>query len=162
MTPNRSQNRLLTMKMNLIRTNSLNTDFRELCLQLDRELEARYGNVQSEYDRYNVIEDNRTVIVGYIDGIPAGIGCFKVFSEDSVEIKRMFVKAEHRRKGLSTGILSALENWAREQGFNSAILETGKGQPEAINLYKKQGYKIIENYGQYIGNMNSLCMKKEL
>lgn len=148
--------------MNLIRTNSLNTDFRELTLQLDRELETRYGKIQSKYDKYNVIEDNKTVIIGHLNGIPVACGCFKVISEDTVEIKRMFVKAEHRRKGLSTRLLSALEGWAEELGFAIARLETGKGQPEAINLYIKQGYEITENYGPYIGNINSLCMKKAI
>ncbi len=150
------------MNMNIIRTNSTNTDFRELTLQLDMELEARYGKLQSKYDKHNVIEDNKTVIVGYLNEIPVACGCFKVISEDTVEIKRMFVKAGHRRKGLSTELLSALESWAEELGVTIARLETGKGQPEAINLYKRQGYEITENYGPYIGNKNSLCMKKKI
>jgi hypothetical protein len=33
-------------------------------------------------------------------------------------------------------------------------------QPEAIALYKKSGYEVIENYGQYAGVENSICMKK--
>jgi putative acetyltransferase len=29
-----------------------------------------------------------------------------------------------------------------------------------INLYKKHGYQIIDNYGNYVNVDNSLCMKK--
>jgi hypothetical protein len=39
----------------------------------------------------------------------------------------------------------------------------GNRQPEAAILYKKQGYQVIPNYGQYIGmEETSICMKKEL
>ena len=40
--------------MNLFRTNSSNTDFKELCFQLDNELNKRYGKVQSKYDKHHV------------------------------------------------------------------------------------------------------------
>ena len=43
------------MKMNLIRTNSSNLDSKGLCLQLDSELNARYGKTQSEYDQHKSI-----------------------------------------------------------------------------------------------------------
>ncbi len=42
------------------------------------------------------------------------------------------------------------------------ILETGRKQVEAISLYKKLGFHVIENYGQYIGDDNSICMKMAL
>ena len=45
--------------------------------------------------------------------------------------------------------------------YDAAILETGKRQIEAVNFYKKNGYDITANYGQYIGMDNSLCFKKE-
>ena len=47
-------------------------------------------------------------------------------------------------------------------GYAKALLETGKGQPEAIGLYRKFGYQIIANYGPYRGMENSLCMQKHL
>jgi GNAT superfamily N-acetyltransferase len=148
--------------MNIVRTNNSNPDFKELCIQLDSELNSRYGKYQFKYDKHNVIEDNQTVIVGYIDGIPVASGCFKALDKEAIEIKRMYVKPEYRRKGLSTFILTSLENWAEELGFSIALLETGKGQPEAINLYKKNGYEITENYELYAGIENSICMKKKI
>jgi len=147
--------------MNIVRTNSSDQNFRELCIQLDKELNSRYGKSQSKYDKHNIIEDNQKVIVGYIEGVPVASGCFKALDQATIEIKRMFVKADYRRKGISTSILASIENWAKELGFSIAILETGNKQPEAINLYKKQGYEIIENYGPYIGLENSICMEKK-
>ena len=74
----------------------------------------------------------------------------------------MFVVKEHRGKGLSKNILTALENWATEEGFENAILETSIHFIPATTLYKNAGYKIIPNYDQYEGLEESVCMKKEL
>jgi GNAT superfamily N-acetyltransferase len=74
----------------------------------------------------------------------------------------MFVKEDRRGKGIAPTILNELEKWATELGYAACILETGKKQPEAIALYKKGGYQIIPNYGQYHGVDNSVCMRKQL
>ena len=42
------------------------------------------------------------------------------------------------------------------------MLETGDKMLEAIGLYKKSGYKIIKNYGQYENIESSICFEKEL
>jgi ribosomal protein S18 acetylase RimI-like enzyme len=55
-----------------------------------------------------------------------------------------------------------VESWAAELNYPECILETGKNQPEAIRLYKKAGYAIINNYGQYENVENSVCMKKTM
>lgn len=146
--------------MKIGRTNNTNRDFVELTAQLDAELNERYGTQQSEYDKYNKIVLNDTVIVGFLNDFPVACGCFKNVDSQTVEIKRMYVQTGHRRKGLSTKILQALENWASELGYSKAVLETGKGQPEAIALYKKCGYQTIENYGPYKNLENSVCMEK--
>ena len=42
------------------------------------------------------------------------------------------------------------------------MLETSRGLEEAIGLYRKIGFKIIENYGQYRDMPESVCMEKFL
>ena len=74
----------------------------------------------------------------------------------------MFVHPDYRGKGIASKILSELELWASEQNYSEAILETGINQPEAIALYKKSGYLVTQNYGQYANAENSVCMKKIL
>lgn len=129
---------------------------------LDTELNSRYGNLQADYDKYNVIDSIDTVVLGYVDNKLGGCGCFKPFSPDTIEIKRMIVEPEFRGSGLAGAILTELENWAREKGYEKSILETGVKQPEAIRFYCKHGYRTIDNYGQYIGNANSVCMSRDL
>jgi putative acetyltransferase len=147
----------------LKRTNSTDPDFRSLIMQLDNELNERYGELmQSTYDQHNHIIDIDTVVVAYCNDLPVGCACFKKYDDTSAEIKRMFVKATDRGQGIAYKILSELELWAKESGFKDTILETGDKQHEAIALYQKLGYVITANYGQYSDLETSICMRKEL
>jgi putative acetyltransferase len=146
----------------ITRTHNENKDFRGLIRELDLELHGNYGSLQTEYDKYNKVDLIDTVIIAYDHNVPIGCGCFKKYDETSVEIKRMFVKKEYRGKGISKMILHELENWAKEKKYSRSIFETGMKQIEAKGLYHKCGYSEIENYGQYAGNVNSVCMAKKL
>jgi GNAT superfamily N-acetyltransferase len=67
-----------------------------------------------------------------------------------------------RGKNYASALLKALEQWASELSYTTAVLETGKRQPDAIALYEKNGYRRIDNYGQYAGIENSICFSKAL
>jgi GNAT superfamily N-acetyltransferase len=146
----------------LERTTSDNEDFRLLISELDKELRSRYEEKQAIYDQYNIIENNRNVVIAYKDEVPVGCGCFKKFDDSSVEIKRMFVKPEYRGQKIAASILQELEDWAIEFNISGTILETGIKQHEAIHLYRKSGYIVVENYGPYKGLPESICMQKNL
>jgi putative acetyltransferase len=148
--------------LTLIRTNSDNTDFKGLVTLLDKDLAIRDGDEHAFYAQFNKIDTIKEVVVAYQNEIPVGCGAIKPFSETTAEIKRMFVHPENRKQGIAAKVLNELENWAKSLGFFECVLETGKKQPEAITLYQKVGYHITENYGQYIGVENSICMVKTL
>ncbi len=149
---------MLTFK----RVTSDHQDFVELIRLLDQDLYSRYKKGQAEYDKYNKIEFIDTVIVAYHENQAMACGCFKKYNDTTIEIKRMFVKPEMRGRGIAKRILLELESWGIQQGFSKSILETGTGQPEAINLYEKLGYKRIPNYDQYAGMPESVCMEKNI
>jgi len=144
------------------RTSSENPDFIALVKLLDADLEIRDGEDHTFYDQFNKIDRIRHAIIAYDNDIPISCGAMKQFAPGIMEIKRMFTLPNHRGKGMATKILSALEKWALELSYEKCILETGKKQPEAITLYKKNGYRIIANYGQYAGIENSICFEKYL
>ena len=48
-------------------------------------------------------------------------GAFKAFSENSVEIKRMYTSPEKRKSGLASKILHELEIWAKENGYKNVF-----------------------------------------
>jgi GNAT superfamily N-acetyltransferase len=144
------------------RTNSNDPDFQLLVSHLDNELWNELKEDQSTYDQYNKVPDLQTVVVIYINEKPVACGCFKQYRSDTVEIKRMFVEKEYRGKGLSKIILNELEQWAMESGFHFAILETSVHFKTAQTLYSNAGYIVIDNYDQYAGLEESVCMKKDL
>lgn len=148
--------------MKIIRRNSEDVDFRKLVVLLDEDLYSRNGILQAQYEPFNKIDAITTVVVAYLDDIPVGCGCFKKYDADSVEIKRMFVKEEYRENGIAKRILTELELWAVESGYKNSLLETGIKQYEALSFYSNFGYSQIDNFGQYIGNPNSICMSKTL
>jgi hypothetical protein len=144
------------------RTTSGNKDFKLLVAHLDNELWNELNEDQAQYDQYNKVPDLPTVVLVYVNDKPASCGCFKKYSEDTVEIKRMFVEKEYRRKGLSKVVLSELEKWALENNNRYAILETSIHFTAAKTLYMNAGYQVIPNYDQYAGLTESVCMKKDL
>lgn len=146
--------------MKLARTDASHPDFIGLVRALDADLAIRDGADHAFYHQFNAINQLKHVIVLYKNGIPFGCGAIKPFNSDSVEIKRMFTTPDSRGTGIASLILNALETWALELGYTSCVLETGVKQPEAIALYKKNGYKSIPNYGQYEHVENSKCFKK--
>jgi putative acetyltransferase len=146
----------------LTRTNNNHPDFKNLVKALDADLLERYGPKQAAYAPHNILDIIETAVLVYDDGIPAGCACFKGFDGNSVEIKRMYVTPKSRGKHIAYLMLTELENWAKELSNAHTVLETGLAQPEAIGLYQKAGYTIIENYGPYINMSDSVCMKKAL
>ena len=148
--------------LSLTRANSDFDDFIALVKKLDADLAIRDGADHSFYAQFNKVDKIRHAVVAYKDGLPVGCGAMKEFTPEAMEVKRMYTAPEGRGKGVATAVLTELENWAAELSYKKCVLETGKRQPEAIALYKKNGYNTIQNYGQYIGVENSVCFEKVL
>jgi len=148
--------------LTLTRTDSDNSDFIQLVRLLDADLATRDGNEHSFYAQFNKIDKIRHVVVAFENNLPVGCGAIKSYDLQTMEVKRMYTLPEHRGKGIAKNILKELEKWAAELSCNKCILETGRRQPEAIELYQRSGYTIIPNYGQYAAIENSVCFEKQL
>ncbi len=144
----------------IVRTSSENKDFIDLVKLLDDDLAERDGNDHAFYHQFNKIDVIKHAVVLYENQRPLGCGAIKEFDSTTMEVKRMYTTPESRGKVIATKILSELEKWTEELSYEKCVLETGKRQPEAIQLYTKSGYKMIPNYGQYVGIENSLCFEK--
>ncbi len=146
----------------ITRTTSDNPAFQNLTSELDDELCRIYNTNKEDYEEYNRITGLPTVVVVYENGGAIACGCFKQFDAQRIELKRMFVRPGFRGKGIASMMVSELEKWARELGYPTAILETGKGQPEAIALYRKLGYTDIPHFGEFPEESRSVCLGKTL
>jgi GNAT superfamily N-acetyltransferase len=142
------------------RTNPKDKDFQKLVLLLDNYLDESDKTTHRICEPFNRIDTIKHAVIAYSADEPVGCGAIREYSSDTIEIKRMFVRENQRRKGIASMILNELELWAKELGFTRCILETGEKLPEAINLYQKKGYSRIANYGQYECLGSSVCFEK--
>jgi GNAT superfamily N-acetyltransferase len=150
------------MELKEIKTSSDNIDFELLVAELDFHLTEFYGDEQDFFEKHNKVDNIKNVIIIYDNENPIGCGAIKEYSNSIMEIKRMYVNPEYRGLGIASKILLSLENWAIELGYSSTILETMKVKESVINMYSKNGYEIIPNYGQYEKMDKSVCMSKDI
>lgn len=148
--------------MKIVRSDALNPDFIELVKYLDEELAIKDGDNHTFYAQFDKIDKINNTVIVYENGIAIGCGAIKKFGEGIMEIKRIYTSPENRGKGIAAIILKELESWADELGYKKCILETGTNNPVAIGLYKKNDYRIISNYAQYVGIETSVCFEKYL
>lgn len=145
-----------------IRTQTSQPDFINLVSELDAYLTQTDGDEHEFYHQFNGLSDIRYAIVGYENRQPIACGAIKEIDADTMEVKRMYTKPTHRGLGIASKLLEQLELWAKEMGYKTCRLETGNRQLEAVQLYKKNKYRVIPNYAQYIGVKNSICFEKTL
>ena len=127
------------------------------------EIAQRYGRDDSEPGPAPTADDIAVFMVAYSpDGLPVGCGGLRQLDLASAEIKRMFVTPLSRGSGASVAVLQHLERYALEQGWNRLRLETGTAQPDAVRFYEREGYHLIERYGHYAHNADSICYEKVL
>ena len=153
---------ILSFMVTILRTSPAHAGYKELITQLDAELAFTDGEDHAFYDQFNKSDQIKYAIVLLENDQPIGCGAIKEFQPGVMEVKRMFILKDKRGKGYASQILKELEVWAKKLGYEKCILETGINQPDAIALYKKNGYTLIPNYGQYSGIDNSFCFQKNL
>lgn len=85
-------------------------------------------------------------VVGFEDGVAVCCGGLKRLPDGACEIKKMFVVAGARGRGVARALLVELERRAREVGYAIARLDTGPRQPGAQRMYERAGYVAIENF----------------
>lgn len=91
-------------------------------------------------------------------------GAVKILSDDRDygEIKRAFVRDDHRGKGYSRAIMEKLEDHLRSRGIVLARLETRILQPEALGLYQRLGYTVRGPFGAYVEDPLNVFMEKRI
>jgi GNAT superfamily N-acetyltransferase len=125
-------------------------DARVLITELDAYLiplspkESRHG-----YPVEKLIQEDVPFFIIRQEGAPAGCGGVKLFGTDYGEIKRMYIRPQFRGLGLGKLMLNHLADFARSQGVAILRLETGIQQREAIGLYERAGFELIEPFGDY-------------
>ena len=78
-----------------------------------------------------------------IDGRIIGMFGIESRSEDSTELRRMYLDRPYRGRGIAQRMLQCAECRARELGFTRMILSTAEIQKAALAFYRKSGYQLV-------------------
>lgn len=149
-------------EMEIIDVLATHPDFIELVNQLDEYYLGRYGDACLRYAAYHKNQTIQNASLLYIKEKAVACGSFCVFDSKTIELKRVYVLPENRRKGYAGTIVRHLERYAFSLGFRSAVLQTGAAAKDAIELYRSLGYQFIPNFGIFENDGICVCMKKQL
>jgi putative acetyltransferase len=93
-----------------------------------------------------------------------GCGALKELDPSHGEIKSMHTAAEHRGRGIATGLLAHIIDEARSRSYQRLSLETGAMDAFAPGraLYARFGFIDAAPFGDYIADPNSVFMTLDL
>ena len=138
-------------------------DVQRLIAAVQAEYVVRYGGPdEAPVEPHEFEPPAGLFLVGLLDGEPVATGAWRRVGGTTGEIKRMYVAAAVRRRGLSRSVLAELERTALAAGLDRLVLNTGTEQPEAIALYESSGYVPSAAYGRYACTDGALFFEKAL
>lgn len=107
-----------------------------------------YQNIEAEVrhlqERYSPPESRLLLLK--VSNIAAGCVIVKRFSDDAIEMKRMYIDPRHRGNGYSQVMLNMAISAARSMGGKRLLLDTEPIMANAIHLYEKNGFQPIPPY----------------
>jgi GNAT superfamily N-acetyltransferase len=131
--------------------------------ELQEEYVVRYGSRDgTPVDPEQFASPSGSFLVARVDGVPVGCVGLRRHDDESVEVKRMFVRAPYRGRGLARALVRASEDEARLLGYRVVLMESGTAQPEAMALYQSSGYQPIPGFGFYKDSPLNRCYAKTL
>src|SRR5690606_35190655 len=110
------------------------------------EAESRLGGFEG-VDAHIGRNIQVTVVVYDDDGAPVGCGSLRPvprLGASVAEIKKVFVVADARGRGVARLVVRELERRASERGWDRLVLETNVQNEAAIALYSALGYERTE------------------
>jgi N-acetylglutamate synthase-like GNAT family acetyltransferase len=84
-------------------------------------------------------------VVEPVDGSIVGTFGIECHSSDTTELRRMYIDAGWRGRGLAQRMLRTSEEMARELGFSRMIVSTADVQRAALRFYTKSGFKRVRS-----------------
>ncbi len=133
-----------------------------LLAELWRELDELYGNETPTTPKLASDFQPVAFLLARVQGEAVGCVALLRLTSEIAEVKRMFVRAPARGRGIARALMERIEELAAERGFNEIWLSTGLRQPAALRLYERLGYKRIAGFGEYRDEPLNVSLAKPL
>lgn len=152
------------MKYTWLWTDGTNPGFMELSGHMEEYYNELAGGAENrkEIAPFNTLAEIHDVLLVYDGDRAVASASFKARDSSTVEIKRVWVEADHRGRHLSRPMMEKLEQRAKEKGYSRVVLQTRKACVEAVGLYRSLGYSQIPNYPPYDTMPFAVCFAKDL
>jgi putative acetyltransferase len=122
--------------------------FMEYAVSLDFNL--HFQNFDKELEeidiQYNKPGGGLILIIDSLSGEEIGCAGIRKSEEKIAELKRMFIKEEHRNKGLGKQLLQRVIELSKALGYEKIRLDTLDTMKAAIALYEKSGFRQTGAY----------------
>ena len=132
-----------------------------MCIELNSHMNTLVPGRENVYNSLSHLSELRHVLLAMDNDLPVGMATLSLNGE-TAEIRKVYVKPEHRGKGIAGIMCLELESIAKENGMIKIILDTWVQLDSAVKLYNRLGYT------QYVGpienDIDKFCiyMEKEL
>lgn len=136
-----------------------NKDFINLCQLLENEHKQVIKEQRSPNGNcLNNLENFKYVYLAFMDDKAVGCLAMKEIRDGVAELGRLYVLSDYRNHGVATKLFDICSEQAKKDGAKKLILDTYQRFEAAIKLYKKLGFKEINNYID--NSFYSICMEK--
>jgi DNA-binding MarR family transcriptional regulator/GNAT superfamily N-acetyltransferase len=144
--------RLLSASMVTIGVEDPTTPDAQWCIaQYFAELNARFEagfdpSISISADAHELTPPAGALLIARLREQPVGCGALKFHADAPAELKRMWVAPAVRGLGVGRRLLHELEQQAKATGARVIRLETNRTLSEAIELYRRNGYREVEAF----------------
>jgi len=114
-------------------------------------------SLREEFDEHDC--DGTKYIVLLDDGYPVATCRFYEVKAETVTLGRVVVLPEYRGQKLGNRVISEAEKWITELGYSIIEIES---RTVAIDFYKKNGFRIVDDTIIKSGFFECVKMVKEL
>jgi GNAT superfamily N-acetyltransferase len=88
------------------------------------------------------------LLLAWVDDVAVGTAALQRLSDDTAEIKRMYVEPSQRREGIGRALLNELLAAATAAGHRRVRLDSPSFMTDAHRLYRSVGFVDIEPYSE--------------
>jgi N-acetyltransferase len=85
------------------------------------------------------------LVVGYIEGKPAGTVALRPLTDTACEAKRLYVRPEYRGRGIGRSLMNWIIQHARNLGYSTLRGDTLPIMSDALRMYRDMGFVVIDH-----------------
>jgi GNAT superfamily N-acetyltransferase len=106
--------------------------------------------------------------VAHVGSLLVGTVGLERVSPEAVELRRMYVRAEFRRRGIALALLERANAEARALGYRKIVLSTAEIQTAAVAFYRAHGFRhthtdvAAASTSKTVGGLRRLHFEKSL